>query len=119
MKIVYMFPFALLYNSLHPISKPSSLRLFSSQSLPLPLSFPCSFHPRFSHHNMPTLETHNGYPLWEYIPNRPAAIVFAILFGCITIFHSYLMFRNRQWFCLPFVIGGLCKSQQAYLPNPC
>lgn len=58
---------------------------------------------------MPTLELHNGYPLWHYVPNRPAAIIFFLIFGCSTIWHTVLLFRHRLWFCLPFVIGGFCK----------
>ncbi|CAK7200204.1 hypothetical protein SEUCBS139899_002895 [Sporothrix eucalyptigena] len=56
---------------------------------------------------MPTLETHNGYPLWHYIPNRPAAVVFMILFIIATVYHGVAMIRHRLWFCIPFVIGGL------------
>lgn len=62
---------------------------------------------------MPTLETHNGYALWHYIPNRPAAIVFVVLFALMTVFHGTVMIRHRMWFCIPFVIGGFCK----YTPN--
>ncbi|KAI9155564.1 Protein RTA1 [Paramyrothecium foliicola] len=56
---------------------------------------------------MPTLETHNGYPLWHYIPSLPAAIVFAALFGCLTVAHAWKICRYRTWFCLPFVVGGV------------
>ncbi|KAH6673911.1 RTA1 like protein-domain-containing protein [Plectosphaerella plurivora] len=56
---------------------------------------------------MPTLQTHNGYPLWRYIPSLPAAIVFAAVFGVLTIAHTWRMFRHRMWFCIPFVVGGL------------
>lgn len=69
---------------------------------------------------MPTLETHNGYALWHYIPNRPAAIVFVVLFALMTIFHGTVMIRNRMWFCIPFVIGGFCKfirSRQTYISS--
>ncbi|UKZ81596.1 hypothetical protein TrVFT333_009368 [Trichoderma virens FT-333] len=55
---------------------------------------------------MPTLETHNGYPLWHYIPNRPAAIVFTSLFVITTAYQAFLMFKHRLWFCIPFLIGG-------------
>ncbi|KAJ9136871.1 RTA1 like protein [Pleurostoma richardsiae] len=56
---------------------------------------------------MPTLETHNGYPLWHYIPSLPAAIVFAVLFGAATFLHNYLMATRRTWFCIPFIVGGV------------
>lgn len=58
---------------------------------------------------MPTLETHNGYALWHYVPNRPAAIIFTVLFASVTAYHVTLMIRRRLWFCIPFVIGGVCK----------
>ncbi|RSL62890.1 hypothetical protein CEP54_005552 [Fusarium duplospermum] len=56
---------------------------------------------------MPTLETHNGYPLWRYIPSLPTAIVFVVIFGILTIGHAWKMFRHRMWFCIPFVVGGV------------
>ncbi|UPK99877.1 hypothetical protein LCI18_010812 [Fusarium solani-melongenae] len=56
---------------------------------------------------MPKLETHNGYPLWRYIPSLPAAIVFVVIFGILTIGHAWKMFRHRMWFCIPFVVGGI------------
>ncbi|ERT00407.1 RTA1 domain protein [Sporothrix schenckii 1099-18] len=56
---------------------------------------------------MPSLETHNGYPLWHYIPNRPGAIVFVVLFALMTALHGTRMVRHRMWFCIPFVIGGV------------
>ncbi|OAA52892.1 RTA1 like protein [Cordyceps fumosorosea ARSEF 2679] len=59
---------------------------------------------------MPTLELHNGYPLWKYIPSRPAAIIFIILFACATAYHLFLLSRHRLWFCLPFVIGGFFEA---------
>ncbi|KAJ3535711.1 hypothetical protein NM208_g7026 [Fusarium decemcellulare] len=56
---------------------------------------------------MPKLELHNGYPLWRYLPSFPAAIVFAVIFGILTLGHTWKMFRHRMWFCIPFVVGGL------------
>ncbi|KAI8650744.1 hypothetical protein NCS57_01409100 [Fusarium keratoplasticum] len=56
---------------------------------------------------MPKLETHNGYPLWRYLPSLPAAIVFVVIFGILTIGHAWKMFRHRMWFCIPFVVGGI------------
>lgn len=67
---------------------------------------------------MPTLQTYNGYPLWHYIPNLPAAILFAGLFGLSTLLHGYLMLKNRVWFSLPFVIGGLCKFMLINISPP-
>jgi hypothetical protein len=62
---------------------------------------------------MPTLESHNGYYLWHYIPNIAAAIVFAIIFAVATGAHTWRMIQTRMWFCLPFVIGGFCTSPRS------
>lgn len=68
---------------------------------------------------MPTLETHNGYPLWRYIPNVGAAGTFVALFALATAPHVWVMVKRRSWFCIPFVIGGLCKSRLlVYLSSP-
>ncbi|EEU39233.1 uncharacterized protein NECHADRAFT_42828 [Fusarium vanettenii 77-13-4] len=55
---------------------------------------------------MPTLETYNGYHLWNYIPSRPAAITFIVVFTILTVGHIWRMLRHKMWFCIPFVVGG-------------
>ncbi|KAG7150390.1 hypothetical protein HYQ46_000670 [Verticillium longisporum] len=59
---------------------------------------------------MAILETYNGYKLWHYIPSLPAAIVFAALFGVLTVGHALRMFRHRMRFCLPFVLYATSDS---------
>lgn len=60
---------------------------------------------------MPTLEKYLGKVyLWHYVPSLPAALVFTGLFALATIAHIWKMARTRMWFCLPFVIGGICTS---------
>ncbi|KAK7705856.1 hypothetical protein SLS64_007804 [Diaporthe eres] len=59
---------------------------------------------------MPTLETYNGYPLWKYIPSLPAAVIFIVLFGILTLAHTWKMFTHRMWFCIPFVVGGIFET---------
>ncbi|KAF2468696.1 RTA1-domain-containing protein [Lindgomyces ingoldianus] len=56
---------------------------------------------------MPTLETYRGDYLWHYVPNLPAAVVFAALFSLATAVYTWKMATTRMWFCVPFVIGGL------------
>ncbi|KXH59277.1 rta1 domain-containing protein [Colletotrichum salicis] len=56
---------------------------------------------------MPTLESHNGYYLWHYVPSLIAAIVFEVLFVLATLFHAYKIARTKTWFCVVFVIGGI------------
>jgi hypothetical protein len=59
---------------------------------------------------MPTLESHNGYYLWHYIPNIGAAILFTLLFAAATGGHLWRMIKTKMWFCTPFVVGGFCSS---------
>jgi hypothetical protein len=60
---------------------------------------------------MPELQKYKGAVyLWDYVPSLPLAISFAILFTLLTILHIYKMFRSKLWFCIPFVIGGICAS---------
>lgn len=56
---------------------------------------------------MPTLESHNGYYLWHYVPSLIAAIIFEVLFVLVTLFHAYKIARTKTWFCIVFVIGGI------------
>lgn len=68
---------------------------------------------------MAQVELHNGYALWHYVPTIAAAIVFIVVFSLLTIGHAFRMFRHRMWFCIPIVIGGICKSHiQDPLVNP-
>jgi hypothetical protein len=58
---------------------------------------------------MPELQKYKGTTyLWDYVPSLPLAIAFAILFTLLTLFHIYKLFRTKLWFCIPFVIGGIC-----------
>ncbi|OTB04463.1 hypothetical protein M426DRAFT_73448 [Hypoxylon sp. CI-4A] len=50
-----------------------------------------------------------GYYLWKYVPSRPLAIIFGILFIIATIGHSWRLFRTRLWFCIPMVLGGIME----------
>lgn len=61
---------------------------------------------------MPLLEKYlQDVYLWKYVPNLAAAITFMVLFLVLTIAHGWMMWRARLWFCLPFFIGGIRKSQ--------
>ncbi|KAF7557171.1 hypothetical protein G7Z17_g954 [Cylindrodendrum hubeiense] len=48
----------------------------------------------------------HGYYLWKYIPSIEVAGIFCVLFSVATGFHAYRIFKTRQWFCIPFAIGG-------------
>lgn len=49
--------------------------------------------------------------LWKYLPSIPLAAIAIILFALTTSAHSYRVFKSRSWFCIPFLIGGLCSSK--------
>jgi len=51
----------------------------------------------------------------EYTPSLIAAIIVVITFAILTIIHLFKLIRTRTWFCVPLVIGGLCKC---FLPMP-
>ncbi|KAF2502346.1 RTA1-domain-containing protein [Lophium mytilinum] len=57
---------------------------------------------------MPTLEMYEGKVyLWHYVPSLPAAIAFTALFSLITTVHTWKMIKEKMWFCIPFVVGGI------------
>ncbi|KAH7408796.1 RTA1 like protein-domain-containing protein [Phaeosphaeria sp. MPI-PUGE-AT-0046c] len=59
---------------------------------------------------MPEIEKYKGVVLlWDYVPSLSLAIIFAVLFAIITALHGYKMLRTKMWFCIPFVVGGICE----------
>jgi hypothetical protein len=54
---------------------------------------------------------YGGYVFYHYELSMAAAVIFVLLFGASTIWHSVQMFRTRTWFMIPFLIGGCCKYQ--------
>jgi hypothetical protein len=55
----------------------------------------------------------NGVPeyvLWPYRPTTAAGVIAAIVFFAITGVHTWRLVKNRTWFCIPFVIGGLFEA---------
>ncbi|KAF4993428.1 hypothetical protein FGRMN_6516 [Fusarium graminum] len=46
---------------------------------------------------------------FEYLPNKPAAISFVVLFSAATLAHLVLIFIFRAWFFIPFILGGICE----------
>ncbi|RAL14299.1 RTA1 domain-containing protein [Aspergillus homomorphus CBS 101889] len=45
------------------------------------------------------------FALYRYTPSIPAAVVFAVVFCVLSIFHIYRLVRHRTFFFVPFVIG--------------
>lgn len=62
---------------------------------------------------MPTLQTYMDVYLWNYVPNLPASIVFTAAFAILSALHTWKMVQHKMWFCIPFVIGGLCKYRHS------
>ncbi|KAI3392259.1 hypothetical protein diail_5947 [Diaporthe ilicicola] len=50
------------------------------------------------------------YYLWHFVPSLPGGVVFIVLFIVATIAHSYRMFRFRQWFYIPFILGCIFEA---------
>lgn len=48
---------------------------------------------------------------YDYIPSIPAAVVFIVLFGIVTVLHCWQMFHGRTWFFIAFIFGGICEYQ--------
>lgn len=57
------------------------------------------------------------YQLWHgYTPSLVGGAIASALFGILTIFHAWRLLRTKLWFCLPFVVGGLCTFPLRPLP---
>lgn len=50
------------------------------------------------------------YYLWHYVPSTAAAVLFVVLFSLASSLIIWRIVKTRNWSCIPFVIGGLCKS---------
>lgn len=67
---------------------------------------------------MPTLETYEGVYLWHYVPSLPLAITFTALFCLATTAHIWKLSTTKMWSNLPFVLGGICRSQSKLFLEP-
>jgi hypothetical protein len=56
---------------------------------------------------------YGGYVFYHYELSMAAAVIFVLLFGASSIWHSVQMFRTRTWFMIPFLIGGFCEYQHS------
>ncbi|KAJ5189042.1 hypothetical protein N7491_005366 [Penicillium cf. griseofulvum] len=50
------------------------------------------------------------FKLYHYNPSAGSAIAFAAIFGLTTAIHIWQLGRNRTWYFIPFVIGGLFEA---------
>ncbi|KAM0322762.1 hypothetical protein ACHAQA_009353 [Verticillium albo-atrum] len=56
---------------------------------------------------MAQLKTYKGYPLWLYLPNTAAAVIFTMLFAAGTAAVVWRTIKARAWYCTVLIIGGL------------
>ncbi|KAJ5934275.1 Protein RTM1 [Penicillium verhagenii] len=47
------------------------------------------------------------FALYRYTPSLPAAVVFAVIFLLLSIFHLIRLFKNRTYLFIPFIVGLL------------
>lgn len=50
------------------------------------------------------------FHLFRYYPNLGAALVFVVLFGVASIYHSWAFVTTRTWFFTAFTLGCWCQS---------
>ncbi|KAJ4223302.1 hypothetical protein NW759_005937 [Fusarium solani] len=51
-----------------------------------------------------------GFKLYHFNPSFAAAVLFAVLFGGVSIRHLQLLIRSRTWAFIPFLIGCLFET---------
>lgn len=51
-----------------------------------------------------------GFKLYLYSPSLAAAIIFAVLFTATIVRHCQILFRERTWSFVPFVLGCTCED---------
>ncbi|KAE8840989.1 hypothetical protein PTNB73_05369 [Pyrenophora teres f. teres] len=50
------------------------------------------------------------YVLWPYTPTIAAGAIAASIMFILFFTHTFLLFKNKAWFCIPLVIGALCEA---------
>jgi hypothetical protein len=50
------------------------------------------------------------YVLWPYTPTIAAGVIAALVFFALSGLHLWRLVKNRTWFCIPFVVGGLFEA---------
>lgn len=65
--------------------------------------------------NSNAAEETGGFQYYHYDPSMPAAIVFIIAFLISALYHVCLVFSQRTWYFVIFVLGCLCKNHNTFL----
>jgi len=47
------------------------------------------------------------FVLWPYTPSIAGGVIAAAVMFILFFAHTFLLVKNRTWFCIPFVIGAL------------
>lgn len=69
---------------------------------------------------MAELKPYRGnYYLWQYIPSTEAAGMFAALFILGTVYLIWKVIRTRAYFCIVFIIGGVCEWYLLFFFEKC
>ncbi|KAF2683848.1 RTA1 like protein [Lentithecium fluviatile CBS 122367] len=50
------------------------------------------------------------YKFWLYTPSVIGGAVGAGVFGLLTTLHIFRLIRNRTWFCIPLIVGGIFET---------
>lgn len=59
----------------------------------------------------------SSFKLYNYNPSSGAAVAFAIFFALSIAGHLWQVYRNKSWFFIPFIIGGLCECVLIFFPE--
>ncbi|XPS75623.1 hypothetical protein M3J09_007698 [Ascochyta lentis] len=54
--------------------------------------------------------TKQEYVLWPYTPSIAGGAIACAVFALLTCAHIFRIVKNRTWFCIPFIIGGLFET---------
>ncbi|PYI00735.1 putative RTA1 domain protein [Aspergillus sclerotiicarbonarius CBS 121057] len=51
-----------------------------------------------------------SFALYQYTPSLPAAIIFTVIFGGLSLFHLYRVIQHQTYFFIPFILGLLFET---------
>ncbi|KAJ4352607.1 hypothetical protein N0V95_004112 [Ascochyta clinopodiicola] len=54
--------------------------------------------------------TKQEYVLWPYTPSIAGGAIACAVFALLTCAHIFRLVKNRTWFCIPFIVGGLFET---------
>jgi hypothetical protein len=101
-------------DSIHKSSWPSTsftMRLYPSSSLHSAYTLLSTGNSRVQYDliTMAEEQATSEFKLYHYDPSVAAAVVFVVLFLATSVYHVWQMVKQRTWFFLAFIIGGICE----------